>query len=127
MTKTCYDTGNMSKNKFLQTYVSNKVKFHRKAQGLSQEKLSEKAGLGLKYINYIENKSHNLRLETLEKVIAALGMTPEEFFNFNSLEGNPNTDDQLTLKRLNMKIKQLPKNRQKTFIAIFEEIIDNLN
>ncbi|HEM3474696.1 TPA: helix-turn-helix domain-containing protein [Streptococcus suis] len=117
----------MSQFNYLQKYVANKVRFHRKAQGLSQETLSERAGLGLKYINHIENKNHNLRLETLEKVITALGMTPEEFFNFNSLEGNPDTDRQLTLKRLNMKIKQLPKKRQETFIAIFEEIIDNLH
>lgn len=116
----------MTKKYYLQKYIADKVRFHRQAQGLSQEKLSEKAGLGLKYINYIENREHNVRLSTLEKVIQALEMTPEEFFNFNSLEGHHRENDQLTLKRLNMKIKQLPKKRQATFIAIFEDILDNL-
>ena len=117
----------MKKKSYLQKYVANKVRYHRQAQGISQESLSEKAGLGLKYINQIENQNHNLSLQTLEKVIEALGMTPEDFFDFNSREGTINSEKQLTLKRLDMKIKQLPKRKQQTFIAIFEEIIDNLD
>ena len=118
----------MEETSFLQKYVANKVRFHRKVKGYSQERLSEKAGLGLKYVNQIENKGHNISLQTLEKVISALEMTPEEFFDFNSLEGQMReSDSSLILDRLNMKIKQLPQLKQETFIAIFEEIIDNLD
>ena len=53
---------------------------------MSQEELSEQAGLGLKYINQLENQNVNLTIHSLEKVIVALEMTPEEFFNFDSLE-----------------------------------------
>lgn len=69
----------MNKTTFLQRFIANKVRFHRKAKDLSQEELSEKAGLGLKYINQLENLSSNLSIQTLEKVILALDMTPEEF------------------------------------------------
>ena len=80
----------MNKTTFLQRFIAIKVRFHRKAKYLSQEELSEKAGLGLKYINQLENLSSNLSIQTLEKekVILALDMTPEEFFDFRSLEGN---------------------------------------
>lgn len=118
---------NMMKKSYLQKYVAKKIRFHRQAQGLSQEKLSEKAGLGLKYINQIENQNHNLSLLTLEKVITALNMTPEEFFDFSSLEGGIPSNEQLHLKRLNMKIKQLPQDKQETFLTIFETILDNLD
>ena len=117
----------MTTKNYLQKYISQKVKYFRTQNKMSQEELSEQAGLGLKYINQLENQNVNLTIHSLEKVIVALNLTPEEFFNFNSLEGKLDTDRQLTLKRLNMKIKQLPKERQETFIAIFEEIIDNLH
>ena len=50
----------MNKTTFLQRFIANKVRFHRKAKDLSQEELSEKAGLGLKYINQLENLSSKL-------------------------------------------------------------------
>ncbi|GAD45965.1 hypothetical protein ANG6_0460 [Streptococcus anginosus T5] len=117
----------MNKTTFLQRFIANKVRFHRKAKDLSQEELSEKAGLGLKYINQLENLSSNLSIQTLEKVILALDMTPEEFFDFRSLEGKRDSNHPFSLKCLNMKIKQLPKEKQEVFVGIFEEILDNLD
>lgn len=117
----------MSKQNYLQKYVARKVRHHRKQQGLSQEKLSEMADLGLKYVNYIENESYNPKLQTLDKIITALGMTPEEFFDFSSLEGKNHESSQLALKRVTMKIKQLPEEKRKNFLAIFEAILDNID
>ena len=117
----------MSNFIYLTNYIARKIRYHRQIRGLSQEMLSEKAGLGLKYINQIENKKQNLNVQTLEKIIKALDLTVEEFFNFNSLEGDLNSKDTLNLKRLTMKLKQLPKQQQATFIRIFENIIDNLD
>lgn len=116
----------MSKSNYLQKYVAKRVKFHRQSKGLSQEKLSEQAGLGLKYVNQIENQHHNISIQTLEKVIEALDMTLEEFFDFESLEEGEQPARNLALSRLTMKIKQLPQGQQETFLAIFEEIIDNI-
>ena len=87
----------MSNFIYLTNYIARKIRYHRQIRGLSQEMLSEKAGLGLKYINQIENKKQNLNVQTLD------------------------------LKRLTMKLKQLPKQQQATFIRIFEDIIDNLD
>ena len=84
---------------------------------MSQEELSEQAGLGLKYINQLENQNVNLTIHSLEKVIVALNLTPEEFFNFNSLEATTDRTDNLSLKRVNMKLKQLPATKREKLLS----------
>ena len=64
---------------------------------MSQEELSEQAGLGLKYINQLENQNVNLTIHSLESD-CRLKMTPEEFFNFDSLESTSDKTDNLSLK-----------------------------
>ena len=116
----------MKTKHYLQRYIAQKVKYLRKKQNMSQEELSELADLGLKYINQLENQNVNLTIHSLEKVIDALEMTPEEFFNFDSLESTSDKIDNLSLKRINMKIKQLPIDKREKMLVIFESILDNL-
>ena len=116
----------MTTKNYLQQYISQKVKYFRTQKKMSQEELSEQAGLGLKYINQLENQNVNLTIHSLEKVIDALEMTPEEFFNFDSLESTSDKTDNLALKRINMKIKQLPIDKREKMLVIFESILDNL-
>lgn len=116
----------MTNKNYLQHYISQKVKYFRKQNKMSQEELSEQAGLGLKYINQLENQNVNLTIHSLEKVIVALNLTPEDFFNFDSLEATTDQTDNLSLKRVNMKLKQLPIDKREKILAIFEDILDNL-
>ena len=116
----------MTTKNYLQKYISQKVKYFRTQNKMSQEELSEQAGLGLKYINQLENQNVNLTIHSLEKVIIALKLTPEEFFNFNSLEATTNHTDNLSLKRVNMKLKQVPADKREKILSIFEDILDNL-
>ena len=116
----------MKTKHYLQRYIAQKVKYLRKKQNMSQEELSELADLGLKYINQLENQNVNLTIHSLEKVIVALKMTPEEFFNFDSLESTSDKTDNLSLKRINMKVKQLPVGKREKMLSIFESILDNL-
>ena len=46
----------MTTKNYLQQYISKKVKYFRTQNKMSQEELSEQAGLGLKYINQLENQ-----------------------------------------------------------------------
>lgn len=117
----------MVKDNYLQQYIAKKVKYCRKKKKLSQEELSEKAGLGLKYINQIENQNINISIRTLNKVITALGLTIEEFFNFNNSEEVPEPLSDIALRRLKMKIKQLPKEKQVSLIETFEKILDQFD
>ena len=98
----------MTTKNYLQQYISQKVKYFRIQNKMSQEELSEQAGLGLKYINQLENQNVNLTIHSLEKVIDALEMTPEEFFNFDSLESTSDKSDNLSLKRINRRLNSSP-------------------
>lgn len=66
----------------LRKLISERVKYFRLKKGMSQEKLSEQAELEIKYINKLENQKYNLKIDTIEQIIKALGVSYEEFFNF---------------------------------------------
>ena len=117
----------MTTNNYLQKYISQKVKYFRKQNKMSQEELSEQAGLGLKYINQLENQNVNLTIHSLEKVIVALNLTPEEFFNFNNLEATTDRTDNLSLKRVNMKLKQVPVDKREKILAILKIFLITYN
>ena len=69
-------------NTDLKGYIAERIRSLRLAHHMSQEELSERANLGIKYIHNIENQKFNFKIETLEAVIAALEMSPEDFFDF---------------------------------------------
>ncbi|HCM88435.1 MULTISPECIES: helix-turn-helix transcriptional regulator [Vagococcus] len=65
----------------LNSEVIKKIKKLRIEQGLSQERLSELAGLDPKYINKLENGRFNLTVPTLERVLNALEINVGFFFS----------------------------------------------
>ena len=52
--------------------VGKRLRSYRTAQGLSQEKLAERAGLHPTYIGQVERGEKNLTIESLEKITRAL-------------------------------------------------------
>ncbi|HEM5209827.1 TPA: helix-turn-helix transcriptional regulator [Streptococcus suis] len=70
----------MDSSNTLSQFVVERIRFLRKEKGLTQEVLSEIASLDIKYVNKLENYRHTARLETLEQLILALGVTYSEFF-----------------------------------------------
>ncbi|AOA00712.1 hypothetical protein BFC22_11720 [Carnobacterium divergens] len=72
----------MNTNNDLKKFIAQRIKYFRLNLGYSQEKLSEKAELEPKYINKIENLKYNVKIETLEKIIKALDISLNQFFNF---------------------------------------------
>ncbi len=57
------------------------VRNARKAKGLSQEELAEKAGLHRTYIGMIERGEKNLTLSNIFKIAQALETSMSELFN----------------------------------------------
>lgn len=72
----------------LQEYISFRIRECRKEKKLSQEKLSEMAGLGIKAIQNIETQKYDFKIQTLEKVIRALNISVETslIFNFQRMQ-----------------------------------------
>ena len=52
----------------------------RKKQNLTQEELSEKLGISLKYISRIENGNNGVKTQTLIKYMNILGITPNTIY-----------------------------------------------
>ena len=54
------------------------LKTLREAQGLSQEKLAEYAGVHRTYISAVERGIKNVSLKNIEKIAIALGKVPKD-------------------------------------------------
>ena len=108
-------------NTDLQTHIATRIRQNRKRQGISQEALAEKAGLGAKAVQHIEGQKYDFKVTTLEKVIHALNMTFHDFFDFPSKD----TDEQLT--ELIDAIRSLPKDKQTSIIQAFKDITKQLH
>lgn len=54
------------------------VQKHRKALGLSQEQLAERAGLHRTYIGMIERSEKNITLRNIEKIAKALNINIQD-------------------------------------------------
>jgi transcriptional regulator with XRE-family HTH domain len=62
--------------------IGSRIREIRKQKGMTQEELGEKASIHYSNIGGAERGVRNISLETLEKIIFALGMTPADFFRF---------------------------------------------
>ena len=70
--------------------VGEQLRIIRVSKGLSQEEVAERTGkLGFSKgrISNIEHGQSNITLSTLELLMKALGIAPEELFNFQRLSG----------------------------------------
>jgi transcriptional regulator with XRE-family HTH domain len=66
----------------LNEFISHRIKQLRQQQHISQDVLSERATLDIKHINKIENGKINATVQTVDRIIHALGVTYAEFFDF---------------------------------------------
>ncbi|GIP55311.1 helix-turn-helix domain-containing protein [Paenibacillus vini] len=64
--------------KNLLTIVGERIRYLRKNRGLTQEQLGELVGLPQSYMGGIERGEKNISLETLERIVNALNVKPEE-------------------------------------------------
>ena len=105
----------------LQKYISNRIRECRKEKNLSQEQLSTQAGLGIKAIQNIENLKYDFKIQTLEKVLTALNMSVEDFFDF------PFSDNSVPITTLVENISDLSDTKKSKIISSFNEIVKNID
>ena len=72
------------KNKDIRIRLAERIRQLRAENNLTQEKLSQKAGLSLYYVQILESRKpkKNATIITLEKLANAFGMEVWEFLNF---------------------------------------------
>ena len=119
----------------LQKHIAFRIRECRKEQRLSQEKLSELAGLGIKAIQNMENMKYDFKIKTLESVIKSLGITVEEFFNLEAYDTERkdflklqayDSESEDSLEILFDNLTKLPKEKQGKIISSFNEIVKNI-
>ena len=86
----------------LQDYISKRIRLLRLERGYTQEQLEEMADLGTNYVYKLENLSTNLKIQTLEKVMEALDVDLDTFFDIQLKEEDPK------ISRLIDELKILP-------------------
>ncbi|MCM3388172.1 helix-turn-helix domain-containing protein [Ureibacillus chungkukjangi] len=64
------------------------IKEIRKIKKMTQEELAEKSGLQTSYLAGVERGDRNITLQTLEKIVLGLEVSPSYIFNFERLDTN---------------------------------------
>ena len=82
--------------------VGNRIHEYRTRKKLSQEELADRAGLHTAHLGRIERGEENPTLESIEKIITALGVSLEEFFCFQN--DSRNTGESLSEESLSKEI-----------------------
>lgn len=67
--------------------ISYTIRLFRINKGLSQEQLAQLAELDRTYISGVERGTRNLTVNSLEKIIVALGVSYDDFFNSLKIRG----------------------------------------
>ena len=88
--------------------------------GFTQEQISEKLGISLKYISRIENGYNGIKTQTLIKYMNILGITPNTLYR----EFITNTEVQKNIE-LSEKINSL-SDEQKQFISSVIDLLKNV-
>jgi len=92
----------------------------RDKSGLTQEQLSEKLGISLKYISRIENGNNGIKTQTLIKYMNILGITPNIIYK--DFLTNPEVKKDIELAE---KINSL-SDEKKTFIASIIDLLKDI-
>jgi len=87
----------------IKTKVGKRIKEIRKARGLSQEKLSEMIDVAQTTLSCIETGDNFFTADTLEKLVDALDIEPQELFIFDHQK-----DNQILITEINKMIYERP-------------------
>jgi len=98
--------------------VGKRVRYFRQLKGLTQVELADKAGIHYTYIGGIERGERNISMESFEKILNALEVSPSDFFNIDI------TDDPRN-EKINLH-QQLLKTRDTNEIILIHETVQKI-
>ncbi len=81
----------------LAALLGRRVRDLRKAAGMSQAELAERAHLNVKYVGEVENGHRDVRLTTLSRIGRAFKITPLDLFRFE--------DEDVTLGEISLMMR----------------------
>lgn len=105
----------------LRDYIGKRIRLLRLERGMTQEQLEERADLGTNYVYKLEHLAPNIKINTLERVMQALEVDIETFFDMAVT--NKEKEDDLT--QLVQHLKSLPQEKQKKVIDAITVLLES--
>jgi transcriptional regulator with XRE-family HTH domain len=99
------------------TVVRERLRLLRQQRGLTQEALAEKAGVSVDAVTRIESGRRSPRLDTLERLAAALAVNLQELVAAKSLPDQSQGDEHL------VRIQAMLRGRTEASLAIAEAVL----
>lgn len=100
--------------------VGKKIREHRNKAGLSLESLALSAEITPNFLGDVERGVKKPSIDTLESLLAVLGLTFSEFFDF---EVEVKSDDErMELKNIISGLRRLPDEELKTINSIIKQV-----
>ncbi|MEC1180728.1 helix-turn-helix transcriptional regulator [Metasolibacillus meyeri] len=111
--------------------VGEQLRMIRIAKGLSQDEVAEKTGkLGFSKgrLSNIENGQSNITLTTLENLMKALEIAPDELFNFQKLSNVADIEEKsLMLNIHHSLLRDRDLNEVKYVVRVTKEFLDTMD
>jgi len=111
--------------------VGEQIRLIRKNRGLTQTQLAERTGndsMSKSRISDIENGKINISLDTLERLMNALDVTPSEFFNFQKIVNEEDYHEKKLLVDLHRQVLlERDLNEVKYVIRTTKDFLDTID
>ena len=104
----------------LRDYIGKRIRLLRLERGMTQEQLEERADLGTNYVYKLEHLAPNVKINTLERVMQALEVDIETFFDMV-----PDKEKEDDLTQLVQHLKSLPQEKQKNVIDAITVLLES--
>ena len=95
----------------------------RKARGLSQEELADRAGLHPKFIGEVERGASDLKLRSIIKIASGLGLSPADFFSLCFSRENLSPEGREVLDLVISTIKRKDRKRLQKLKTFIKDIL----
>ena len=99
-----------------------RIREYRKKVGLTQEALALNSGINVSFLGDIERGNKKPSIESLEKLLKTLGVTFQEFFDFE-IAIKP-FKDCASVEKLNMELKGRPEDEVEMVYDVIQKILE---
>jgi len=100
--------------------VGDRIRLIRIERGFSIEELAEKADVNTTHLGRIERGETVPKLDSIEKIINALGITFEELFKHIQPAAGTNVEDETDIALLINRLNSLNPSERKEVISLFD-------
>jgi transcriptional regulator with XRE-family HTH domain len=103
-----------------QALFGSRIRSIREAANLSRESAAERAGTGANYLGEVERGEKFPTLEMIERIAAALEVSPSAFFEYEAEE----VDHQILMSKLQRLLSRLNANQLQQALRILKALFE---